>query len=729
MTDVATTMAPPRRTRLPLALAIAFRELRAGAAGLSVFVLCIALGVAAVAAIGSLAAAFNEALAQQGRLLIGGDLSFELIHRQTNAEERAALEALGAVSESASFRAMARAEDGKSALVEVKAVDAPYPLYGNVAVLEPKDAGAVWREPGVVLAERVLLNRLGLKVGDSLKIGETTVTIGGILGEQPDRLADRLSYGPKLLMSRDTLAKTGLVQPGSLIRWTYRVKLPEDTAADRAALTAARKGIEAKFPQSGFAIVDWTDPAPSLRRDAERFTQFINFVGLTALLLGGIGVGNAIQSYMAKKREIIATFKCLGATSRLVLNVYMLQALLLACIGIAIGLVLGALAPSLIATLYADALPIALAVEPHPAPLLVAALAGLLSMVLFVLWPLGRASRISPTVLMRAHLTDERERSALPFALGAAAAGAALFALAIAASEERMVTAAISAGIVVAFGLLLGFGLIVQRLAARFRRTKPPAWGLALASIGSPGSLARSIAVSLGLGLGLLIAVALIHRSLLTEIESHVEIDAPAYYFLDVEPDDLTTFQDTAKAIEPQAKLDDAPMLRGRIVELNGVPVDKVEVSPDARWVLAGDRGLTYTDTVPRSSTLSEGEWWPKDYSGPPLVSFDGELAEGLGLKLGDKITVNILGRNVEAKIASMRKIDWGRLRSISSWCSRPTRLKARRTVSSPRWNCRKAPQRSVRLRLSRRSPSASRSLPPSRSATSSTPPRRCSPS
>ncbi|MEZ5828488.1 MAG: FtsX-like permease family protein [Hyphomicrobiales bacterium] len=659
MTDVATTMAPPRRTRLPLALAIAFRELRAGAAGLSVFVLCIALGVAAVAAIGSLAAAFNEALAQQGRLLIGGDLSFELIHRQTNAEERAALEALGAVSESASFRAMARAEDGKSALVEVKAVDAPYPLYGNVAVLEPKDAGAVWREPGVVLAERVLLNRLGLKVGDSLKIGETTVTIGGILGEQPDRLADRLSYGPKLLMSRDTLAKTGLVQPGSLIRWTYRVKLPEDTAADRAALTAARKGIEAKFPQSGFAIVDWTDPAPSLRRDAERFTQFINFVGLTALLLGGIGVGNAIQSYMAKKREIIATFKCLGATSRLVLNVYMLQALLLACIGIAIGLVLGALAPSLIATLYADALPIALAVEPHPAPLLVAALAGLLSMVLFVLWPLGRASRISPTVLMRAHLTDERERSALPFALGAAAAGAALFALAIAASEERMVTAAISAGIVVAFGLLLGFGLIVQRLAARFRRTKPPAWGLALASIGSPGSLARSIAVSLGLGLGLLIAVALIHRSLLTEIESHVEIDAPAYYFLDVEPDDLTTFQDTAKAIEPQAKLDDAPMLRGRIVELNGVPVDKVEVSPDARWVLAGDRGLTYTDTVPRSSTLSEGEWWPKDYSGPPLVSFDGELAEGLGLKLGDKITVNILGRNVEAEIASMRKIDW----------------------------------------------------------------------
>ena len=656
---VAAEGLPTPAARLPLAFTIAVRELRAGASGLIVFVLCIALGVAAVAAIGSLAAAFDKALANQGRLLIGGDLSFEVIHRQASPEERQALDALGEVSESASFRAMARAEDGKSALIEVKAVDDPYPLYGEVAVIEPEDAGTAWRKPDTVLAQPLLLDRLDVKVGDTLKIGEATVTLGGTLGEQPDRLADRLSYGPKLLMSPETLAKTGLVQPGSLIRWTYRLKMPDDAGTDRDKLTEARKDMETKFPQSGFAIRDWTDPAPSLRRDAERFTQFINFVGLTALLLGGIGVGNAIQSYMAKKREVIATFKCLGATSRLVLDVYMIQALILAVIGIAIGLVLGAFAPLAIATLYQDALPIALAVEPHPVPLIVAALAGLLTMVLFVLWPLGRASRISPAVLMRAHLTEESERSALPFAVGSAVAGLALFVLAVAASEERLVTAAISLGILVAFGLLLGFGLLVQRLAARFRRAKPPAWGLALASIGAPGSLARSIAVSLGLGLGLLIAVALIHHSLLTEIESHVEIDAPAYYFLDVEPEDLATFQKTAKSIEPKAKMADAPMLRGRIIKLKGVSVDEAEVSPDTRWVLAGDRGLTYTDNVPGSSKVEEGEWWPKGYDGPPLVSFDGELAEGLGLKLGDQITVNILGRNIEAKIASMRKIDW----------------------------------------------------------------------
>ncbi|HSD91975.1 MAG TPA: FtsX-like permease family protein [Methyloceanibacter sp.] len=655
----ATATLSPSRLSLPLAFSIAMRELRAGAGGLVVFVLCIALGVAAVASIGSLAASFDEALARQGRLLIGGDLSLELVHRQVNAEERSALEALGTVSESASFRAMARSAAGKTALVEVKAVDDAYPHYGEVVVVEPKDAGPAWRFADVVLAEQSLLNRLGLEVGSQLTIGDAKVTIGGILGEQPDRLADRLAYGPKLLMSRETLDHTRLVQPGSLIRWIYRLKLPEGRASDRDALVAAKSEIETKFPQAGFAIVDWTDPAPSLRREADRFTQFINFVGLTALLLGGIGVGNATQSYMAKKREIIATFKCLGSPSRLVLVVYLIQALMLAALGIALGLLLGALTPLLISSLYADVLPIALATEPHPLPLLTAALAGLLTMVLFVLWPLGRAASVSPAVLMRSHLTEERERAAWPYAAGSAVAAVALFALAIAASEERAITAAISAGIVAGFLLLTGYGILLQRLAARFRRRKPPALSLALASIGGPGSLARSIAVSLGLGLGLLVAVALIHRSLLTQIESNIEADAPAYYFLDIETSDLAAFKDTIKSIEPEAKLDDAPMLRGRIVALKGVPAEKVEATPDTRWVLAGDRGLTYTDSVPGASTVVEGEWWPKGYSGPPLVSFDAELAKGLGLKLGDQLTVNILGRNIEATIASMRKIDW----------------------------------------------------------------------
>jgi putative ABC transport system permease protein len=639
-----------RSVSLPLAFAIAFRELRAGAGGLTVFVLCIALGVMAVAAIGSLGASFDAALARQGRLLVGGDLSFERVHRRASAEERAALDDLGRVTESASLRAMARIPGGKSALVEAKAVDGAYPLYGEVIVTEPKDAGPIWRKPGVIVAERSLLERLNVGVGSTVSIGDATVTIGGILGTQPDRLADRLAYGPRVLMSLDTLDSTGLVQPGSLIRWIYRLQLPGDSGNDRMALNTARFTMEAKFPESGFGITDWTDPAPSIRREVKRFTQFISLVGLGALLLGGIGVANAIGSYMAKKRQVIATFKTLGATSRLVLAVYLIQALMLAGLGIVLGLVLGALTPALLSETYGNALPIALAVEPHPVSLLTAAGAGLLTMLLFVL---------PPAMLMRSHLTDERERPPLGFIVTAAASGFALFALAIAASEERAITASISAGIVAGFVLLLGFGWLLQTLAARFRRTRPPSLALALTSIAGPGSIARQVAVSLGLGLGFLVAIALIDRSLMAEFADNIEIEAPAYYFLDVDGQNLAAFRDTAKAVEPDAKLADAPMLRGRILAINGVPVEKVEAAPDSRWVLASDRGLTYADTLPQGSTITQGSWWEPGYTGPPLVSFDADSGPGLGLKIGDTITVNVLGRNVEARIANFRKIDW----------------------------------------------------------------------
>ena len=592
---------PAQGSRLPLALAIALRELRAGAGGLTVFVLCIALGVMAVAAIGSLGASFDAALARQGRLLVGGDLSFERVHRRADAEERAALDSLGQVTESASLRAMARIPGGKSALIEVKAVDGAYPLYGEVVIAEPKDAGPIWRKPGVIAVERSLLERLDLRIGSTLSIGDATVTIGGILGTQPDRLADRLAYGPRVLMSLDTLDRTGLIQPGSLIRWIYRLKLPADRGNDRTALNTARFTIEAKFPESGFAITDWTDPAPSIRREVKRFTQFISLVGLGALLLGGIGVANAIGSYMAKKRQVIATFKTLGASSRLVLDVYLIQALMLAGLGIVLGLVLGALTPALLSATYGDALPIALAVEPHPASLLTAAGAGLLTMLLFVLLPLGRASVVPPAVLMRSHLTDERERPPLAFIVAAAAAGLAMFGLALAASEEKAITASIVAGIVAGFLLLLGFGWLLQKLAARFRRTKPPAWALALASIAGPGSIARQVAISLGLGLGFLVAIALIDRSLMAEFADNIQVEAPAYYFLDVDAKDLDSFRATALAVEPDAKLADAPMLRGRIMAINGVPVEKVEAAPDSRWVLSSDRGLTYADELPKA--------------------------------------------------------------------------------------------------------------------------------
>jgi putative ABC transport system permease protein len=295
------TPAPASSLRLPLAFAIAFRELRAGAGGLTVFVLCIALGVMAVAAIGSLGASFDAALARQGRLLVGGDLSFERVHRRASAEERAALDGEGRVTESASLRAMARIPGGKSALVEAKAVDGAYPLYGEVVVTEPKDAGPIWRKPGVIVAERSLLERLNVGVGSTVSIGDATVTIGGILGTQPDRLADRLAYGPRVLMSLDTLDSTGLVQPGSLIRWIYRLQLPGERGNDRMALNTARFTMEAKFPESGFGITDWTDPARSAARSRPPSSSAWS---AWCALLGGISVATPPGAWRRSGRRL-----------------------------------------------------------------------------------------------------------------------------------------------------------------------------------------------------------------------------------------------------------------------------------------------------------------------------------------------------------------------------------------------------------------------------------------
>ncbi|MEG6507901.1 FtsX-like permease family protein [Methyloligella sp. 2.7D] len=658
MTGKATPQAG--KADLGLALKIALRELRTGASGLIIFVVCIALGVAAIAAIGSLAAAFDGALADSGRILVGGDLSFERVHRRIAPDERTALDKLGRVSESASLRAMARSEDRNSALVELKAVDSAFPLYGEVGVLKPKDAGNAWRKPGQVLVEQTLLDRLDLKPGDTIQLGDTKVTIAGVLGEQPDRLADRLAYGPRVLLSLDTLEKTKLIQPGSLVRWIYRVALPNDLGADKEALAEAKQAVQRAFPESGFAVNDWTDPAPSLRRDAHRFTQFIGLVGLTALLLGGIGVGNAIHAYMTKKRTVIAIFKSLGASSRLVLTIYLLQALMLTALGILVGLCLGAATPAILSALYGDALPLKLQVAPHAMPLLVAAGAGLLTMALFVLWPLGHASAVPPAVLMRAQIAgDEPYHTAWGFAAASAAAGLALFGLAIVSSTEPLITAWICLGILIGFLVFLAIGWGLQKIAGLLRGRMRGAPALALASIAGPGSLSRAVALSLGLGLGLLVAVALINRSLIAELEGDLSMKAPAYYFLDLDPKDLDAFKQTVKSVDPEATLNDAPMLRGRIVALNGRSIDEIDAAPDYQWVISGDRGLTYTDSVPQASEIVAGKWWDKGYDGPPLVSFDDRAAKGLGLELGDLVTVNILGRNIEARIASLRRIDW----------------------------------------------------------------------
>ena len=216
-------------------------------------------------------------------------------------------------------------------------------------------------------------------------------------------------------------------------------------------------------------------------------------------------------------------------------------------------------------------------------------------------------------------------------------------------------------GTLAAFLLFRLAGALVVAGARLLPRPTRPLLRLALGNLHRPGAPTARIVLSLGIGLSVMIAVALVEGNLAVEIEGRLAEHAPADFFIDIQPDQLAGFEEIVRAT-PGASFDQVPMLRGRITRLNGTPVEEAKVEPEAQWALRSDRGLTYAATLPAGSRLVAGEWWPADYKGPPLVSFDAELARGMGLGLGDTLTVNLLGRDITARIASLRQIDWTQL-------------------------------------------------------------------
>ena len=661
------SFAPPPVTPPSLALAFRFalRELRGGVAGFRIFIACIALGVMAIAGVLSIGRALTTTIAEEGQTLLGGDIAFSLLHVPPDADQRAFLAKLGSASEVATLRAMARKpETLDQALAEVKAVDAAYPLYGRLEV----EGGGDWKaltakQPDGsfgALAEQALLVRLDLKVGDRIALGAATLTLTGVIAAEPDKAAGGIGFGPRLLITRDALAATDLVQPGSLIRFTTRVRVAG--TADEARLAAIEKQAEVAFPKAGWEVRSRANAAPGLKANIERFTQFLTLVGLTALVIGGVGVANAVRSYLDRKREVIATWKCLGATGGFVFKVYALEVMMLAGIGIAIGLALGSVLPIAIGAYLADIVPIGARAAVYPRELLLAVAYGFLTAAAFALPVIGRAHDVPPTALFRGAVETARRWPRRRYLIMTAIVLAALVGLVLTLSDDPRITMPYLGALVGAFVVLRGVGLGIMALARRMPHLHSTEWRLAIAAIHRPGALTPSVVLSLGLGLTLLVALAGIDYGLRAELTSKLPKQAPSFFFLDVPSRDAAAFRDLIGREARGATIEEVPMLRGRIVALKGAPAAETDVEPNARWVLSGDRGITFSETLPEHSTLVGGQWWAKDYAGPPLVSFDSELAKGLHLGLGDKLTVNVLGREFEVTIASLRKVEWDSL-------------------------------------------------------------------
>ncbi len=663
-----------------LAWRLARRELRGSLGSFRVFLACLAIGVASIAAVGSITGAITAGLQGNGRALLGGDVELRLTHRFAEPEERAWLEDEAAsLSEVITFRGMIGAPSGERALAQVKAVDGVYPLVGAVTLQDGTLDAALAEQGGTFggVAEKALLDRLGLSIGDDLRLGTKTIALRGVIASEPDRQTGGIDLGPRLMVSTDALEGSGLLQEGSLYRTRYRLTLAEGDTAE-----AFQERLDEALPDAGWRWRDLSDPSPGTTRVVERIGTFLILVGLAALAVGGVGVSAATRGYLERKTETIGTLKALGASGGLTVAVYLIQIMLLTAIGIAIGLVIGAGVPLLLGPTLSEALPVPADFGVYPGALAEAAAYGAMTALLFALWPLAMARETPAAVLFRDVVEKGRRMPRPTYLIALLALFAALVGAAIFFSGDIRIGGFFIAGLVVALVAFALMAQVVRWIARRLSQNAAlvrgrPALRLALANIGGPGSETTGVMLSLGLGLTLLSTIGQIDSNLRGLIAGDIADEAPAFFFLDIPAPQRDDFVAVAEADSAIEKIDTAPMLRGRITGINGEDADPEKISPEARWMLRGDRGLTYSATPPEGTTLTEGEWWPEDYTGEPLMSFIEEEGRQMGLKVGDTITINVLGRDLTARIANFREVEWRRMGINFTMVTNPAALQA----------------------------------------------------
>ncbi|WP_420585098.1 ABC transporter permease [Ruegeria sp.] len=645
---------------LRLAARLARRELRGGVHGFRVFIACLALGVAAIAAVGSVRSAIQTGLTNEGAALLGGDAQLEFTYRFATEDERVWMQQTATdVSEVVDFRSMAVVRQGEGterALTQVKSVDAAYPLLGT-PVLEPDQPLATALNgadglPGAVM-DPVLIDRLGLSIGDRFALGTQDFTLTAALIVEPDGAADGFGLGPRTLVRTEDLQASGLLAPGTLFSTKYRLDLPPDTDIVSVSATARQN-----FDGTGMRWTDARNGAPGIAEFVARLSAFLVLVGLSGLAVGGIGVSAAVRAYLAQKTETIATLRTLGADRATVFQTYMIQIGVLSGIGIVLGIILGGVLPLLLAPLIEARLPVPTEFALYPRPLAEAALYGVLTAFLFTLWPLARTEEVRAATLFRDALSSAKAIPRPVFVAATAIGLALLIASAAWFSGSTRLTLWTSGGLVGALFLLSlsAFGIRkLARVSAKSARGRP-ALRWALSAISDPREGAASVVLSLGLGLSVLAAVGQIDGTLRNAISGNLPDVAPSYFFVDIQKDQMPGFTDRLETDPAVSRIESAPMLRGIITQINGQPAR--DVAGD-HWVLEGDRGVTYSVNPPENARVTAGEWWDEDYSGTPQVSFAAEEAEEMGLSLGDELTVNILGRDITAQITSLREVDF----------------------------------------------------------------------
>ncbi|MEM9440366.1 MAG: FtsX-like permease family protein [Pseudomonadota bacterium] len=656
---------------LSLAWRLAKRELRSGFTGSLVFLACLTLGVAAIAAVGVINAGVMEGLEEDSAALLGGDVKIESTNRRLSEETVRMLAPVDARrSDVVRTNGMAHGRDERRVVVGLKVVDDAYPLYGSVTLV-PNDLSMSQALAGRgAVVERGLLARLDVQLGDTIRIGDADFTVRAVVEGEPDRIGGFVSIGPRVFIHQRDLDASAIIQEGSLARFDYRFALP--SGVDVEAWVA---GLKAQHAEASFQVNGVRDIQPRVTRIVDRLASFLTIAGLASLLIGGVGVALAIQNYMTGKIRNIATLKCLGAKSNTIFWIYLLQVLALASIGVVAGLIIGQALPLLVRSLTDGLLPVQIRTGFYPIPLLIAAGCGLATTLAFAIWPLARAKEVSPAGMFRALLAPPARwpEPVMLLLLFVCIAALACFAV-MGVSDKRLALIFIAVALAAAI-MLTGVAKLIlfgTKPIARYGRTR---LRMALANLHRPGAHATSVVVALGAGLTVLTLVALLNQNMRAELDQSLSDRVPSVFFIDIQRDQLDAFDSIVAEQVDADNVQLLPTIRGRVVRIKDVPANQSGIN---HWTLRRDRALSYSATIPEGTEIVEGSWWPSDYDGPAQIAIEDDVAEAYDVSIGDRLGFNVLGRVIEAEIAVVRReIDWSQGRLDAAFLFSPGTLEA----------------------------------------------------
>ena len=709
-------------------LKMAWRETRAAWRHFLYFLVCIAVGVGALVAVSLFGANVEGAVSREARSLLGGDLEVQL-SRTMSSQGHAILDALQdrdiVLTHVSELVAMAATPDrhgsegSPTQIIELKAVEQGYPLYGAVKtepnaplpdLLALSDCGRSdvpsVRSPttpststlksevscyGAVVQESLLI-RMRLVVGNRVKIGQRLFVITGVLRTEPDRTANAFSLGPRVLISQEGLLSAGLVKAGSRIRERYLLKIPS-TTPPIPLMYELRKALASDSAR----VSGYRDAQPQLKRFLDQLTRYLGLIGLTALFVGGLGVATSIHAFIREKLNTIAILKTVGAESSTVIGTYLLQALMLgsagSMIGIGLGITLQQALPWIVAGLLSSHLLDQLGVVSDITansliPLAKGLALGLLSTLLFTLWPLLTIRDIRPAIIFRRdviHVESVPDRGITTWlkacgfdqtkGITAISIGVGLILLSIWQAGSWSAGLLFSVAFAMSIVLLAGAAWLTIHLLKRCPRSSHLVIRQALGNIFRPGSQSVSISVAIGIGVMVVATVALVEQALLRQVGETKPSNAPTFFFIDIQPDQADGFARLIHNHPGNLTPELTPLVRSRLSALNGTPVKLDATSaheernnqPNDRnerrtqWYLSREYVLTFLEDLPKDNEIISGRWWnPGQVFEKPLISIEEEAARHLGLTVGDTVELDIHGIPFLAEVSSIRKVEWG---------------------------------------------------------------------